>query len=95
VRGAGGGWGVGRVAPGGRGADAAEGARRERPGARTDPRGHTQGGRRGGEGEGEGRLEGAHLGIQNPTITVTESPRARVGRGGREGEGVATREISK
>jgi hypothetical protein len=53
-------------------------ARREEA-ARTPP-GRTQGGRRGGEGEGEGRGEGAHLGIQNPAITGTESPRARGGR---------------
>jgi hypothetical protein len=32
---------------------------------------------------------GAHLGVQNPAITVTGSPRAR---GGRKGEEVAARE---
>jgi hypothetical protein len=36
---------------------------------------------------------GAHLGVQNPAITITGSPRAkRWKRGEREGEGVAARE---
>jgi hypothetical protein len=83
---------AGRVRGGGgraqrRGADAAGHAHRE-------PRRRAQEGRRGGEWEGEGRGERANLGIQNPAITVTESPRAQGGRerGGREGEGVAVRE---
>jgi hypothetical protein len=77
------GHGVGRVPPGRRGA--AAGRALERGGvARREPPGHARGRglvvRREGEGEGDERGEGAHLGIQNPAITVTKSPRARGGR---------------
>jgi hypothetical protein len=42
---------------------------------------------------GEERGRRAHLGVQNPAITITGSPRAkRWKRGEREGEGVAARE---
>jgi hypothetical protein len=69
------------------------GARRGRTGAGAPLRGKERGGggRMRGGGDGE-----AHLGIQNPAITVTGSHLGHeVGeRGGREGEGVVAREKS-
>jgi hypothetical protein len=55
-----------------------------KPGAARPGRVREEGER--GRGEGQEREVGAHLGVQNPAITVTGSPRAkRWERGGREG----------
>jgi hypothetical protein len=64
----------------GRGATGREWAVGRARGAVGEPLGRGGVARREGEGEGDERGEGAHLGIQNPAITITESPRARGGR---------------
>jgi hypothetical protein len=73
-----------------------QGARGVAAGRGARPRGRAQARERAHEEErrkkrkGEERELGAHLGVQNPAITMTGSPRAKKWkRGGREGEGVA------
>jgi hypothetical protein len=84
---------LGASAPG-RGATGGPGTPgRTRPGTRhARARERASGEERRKKRKGEEREMGAHLGVQNPAITVTGSPRAkRWKRGGREGEGVAAR----